>query len=318
MRRRRATPLLRDIVAETSLNTSQLVYPLFVSEASGSPEPIESMPGVHRYPIEKLVDEVGRALGLGIRSFLLFGIPASKDAVGSGAYSREGVIQQALRRMREAFGKDVLLIADTCMCEYTSHGHCGYLSGNTVDNDKSLELLSKTAVSQAEAGADLVAPSAMMDHQVRAIRRALDSEDFMDTLIMSYSAKYASCFYGPFRTAADSAPSFGDRRSYQMDPRNGNEALDEIASDIEEGADIVMVKPALPYLDVIREASKAFTQPLAAYQVSGEYTMIRAAAAKGFLDEKLAVLETVGAIRRAGARIIITYFAPAIAEWLAS
>lgn len=314
MRRLRGSGAIRDLVSETLIDTKHLVLPLFVTEKEAGPIP--SMPGVERHSVEGLVGKVEEALGLGISSFLLFGIPGFKDDVGSQAYSREGVVQRALRRLSGSFGDRVVLMADTCLCEYTIHGHCGVIVGGGVDNDRTLELLAKTAVSQAEAGADVVAPSAMMDGQVGAIRRALDEAGFRQTLIMGYSAKYASAFYGPFRVAAESKPQFGDRRSYQMDPRNGGEAMREVAQDVAEGADIVMVKPAMPYLDVIWRVKEAFHLPVAAYQVSGEYLMLKSAASSGYLDEKLAVLESVYAIRRAGADIVITYFAEDVARWL--
>lgn len=313
-RRLRSSEDLRNLVSETLLDAGHLVQPLFVSEKETGP--IESMPGVERYSVEGAVSKVEEAVGLGVNAFLLFGVPSFKDELGSQAYHSGGVVQRALRRLSEAFGDRVVLIADTCLCEYTSHGHCGVIIDGGVNNDRTLELLAKTAVSQAEAGATVVAPSAMMDGQVGAIRSALDEAGFERTLIMSYSAKYASAYYGPFRVAAESKPQFGDRRSYQMDPRNGREALREVEFDVEEGADIVMVKPALPYLDVIALVKAKFPLPLAAYQVSGEYLMIKSAAASGYLDEKLAVLESVYAIRRAGADIVITYFAEDIARWL--
>ncbi len=313
-RRLRSSEGLRELVSETLLDARHLVLPLFVSEKETGP--IESMPGVERYTVEGAVSKVGEAVDLGVNAFLLFGVPSLKDEVGSQAYHREGVVQRALKRLSESFGERVVLIADTCLCEYTSHGHCGVIADGGVDNDRTLELLARTAVSQAEAGASVVAPSAMMDGQVGAIRSALDEAGFERTLIMSYSAKYASAYYGPFRVAAESKPRFGDRRSYQMDPRNGREALREVGLDVEEGADIVMVKPALPYLDIIASVKERFQLPLAAYQVSGEYLMIKSAATSGYLDEKLAVLESVYAIRRAGADIVITYFAEDIARWL--
>jgi porphobilinogen synthase len=313
-RRLRSSESIRNLVSETLLDAGHLVLPLFVSEKETGP--IESMPGVERHSVEDAVSKVEEAVELGVNAFLLFGVPQLKDELGSQAYHREGIVQRALRRLSEAFGDKVVLIADTCLCEYTSHGHCGVIIDGGVNNDSTLELLARTAVSQAEAGATVVAPSAMMDGQVGAIRSALDEAGFERTLIMSYSAKYASAYYGPFRVAAESKPQFGDRRSYQMDPRNGREALREVGFDVEEGADIVMVKPALPYLDIIARVKTRFPLPLAAYQVSGEYLMIKSAAASGYLDEKLAVLESVYAIRRAGADIVITYFAEDIAKWL--
>ncbi|MEM0320948.1 MAG: porphobilinogen synthase [Thermoprotei archaeon] len=314
LRRLRSSEGVRSMVSETVLDVGHLVLPLFVTEKEAGP--IESMPGVERYSIEGVVSKVEEAVGLGVNSFLVFGVPQLKDEIGSQAYDEEGIVQRALRRLSESFGDRVVLIADTCLCEYTSHGHCGVVVDGSVDNDRTLELLAKTAVSQAEAGATVIAPSAMMDGQVGAIRSALDEAGFERTPIMAYSAKYASTFYGPFRVAAESKPQFGDRRGYQMDPRNRREALREVGLDVEEGADIIMVKPALPYLDVIASVKEKYPLPLAAYQVSGEYLMIRSAAASGYLDEKLAVLESVYSIRRAGADIVITYFAEDIARWL--
>jgi porphobilinogen synthase len=277
------------------------------------------MPGVDHLSIAHAVDEAGRAQALGIPAVLLFGLPAAKDEEGSGAWDDEGVVQLATRAIKEAH-PELLVIADLCLCEYTSHGHCGVIrdSGGelSVDNDATLELLNRTAISQAQAGADIIAPSDMMDGRVGSIRAALDEEGLVDTPIMAYSAKFASAFYGPFRDAADSAPSFGDRRGYQLDPANGDEALREALLDVEEGADILMVKPALPYLDVIRRVKDATSMPLAAYNVSGEYAMLKAAAAAGYLDEKTAVMEALTSIRRAGADIIITYHAKDAAQWL--
>jgi porphobilinogen synthase len=280
-------------------------------------EPVESMPGIFRYPLgESLEKEVEEIRNLGIKSILLFGIPANKDTLGSSAYREDGVIQKAVRQIKRSF-PDMIVICDTCMCEYTEHGHCGILERNGyLNNDYTAKILAKIAVSQARAGADIVAPSAMIDHQVATIRKALDKEGFINTVIMSYSTKFASCFYNPFRTAAGSSPTFGDRSTYQMDPRNLKEAIREAAIDAEEGADILMVKPALPYLDVIRAVKERLDLPLAAYQVSGEYSMIKAASSKGWLDEKRAVLETFYAVKRAGADILITYFAKDYAEIL--
>ena len=314
MRRLRRTGLLRDLVRETSLEARHLVLPLFVG--TGPREPIAAMPGVDRLTIDDAVAEAGEAAALGIPGVLLFGIPAEKDEEGSGAWDDEGVVQLATRAIRAAH-RDLLVITDTCLCEYTSHGHCGPLRADgAVDNDASLELLARTAVSQAQAGADLVAPSDMMDGRVGALRAALDEHGLADTPILAYSAKFASAFYGPFREAVASAPAFGDRRGYQMDPANADEALREALLDVEEGADIVMVKPALPYLDVIRAIKDATRLPVAAYNVSGEYAMIKAAAAAGALDERAAVLEALTSIRRAGADIVITYHAKDVAAWL--
>jgi porphobilinogen synthase len=315
MRRLRATRALRGLVRETSLAPSDLVYPMFVAHGLDRREPIEAMPGVERLSIAHAVDEAGQAAELGIPAVLLFGIPAAKDPEGSGAWDEEGIVQLATRAIKEAH-PDTLVITDLCLCEYTDHGHCGVLRGTTVDNDATLELLARTAVSQARAGADMVAPSDMMDGRVGAIRVALDEEGLTDTPILAYSAKFASAFYGPFREATGSTPAFGDRRGYQMDPANGNEALREARLDMEEGADMLMVKPALPYLDLIRAVKDDTSMPLAAFNVSGEYAMLKAAVAAGYLDEQTAVLETLTSIRRAGADIVITYHAKEAAAWL--
>ena len=314
-RRLRRKDALRDLVKETYVDTSSLIYPIFVKEGIEKPEDIPKMNDIRRYPIEDAVNEVAEARELGVNTFLLFGIPLNKDEKGSEAYNKNGIVQRLVRRIRENIGDSVVIITDVCLCQYTSHGHCGLVKNGYVDNDSTLELLSLTALSHVEAGADIVAPSAMMDHQVRAIRETLDREGFTDIAIMSYSAKYASVFYGPFRDAAYSAPRFGDRRSYQMDVRNLREALREIKEDIEEGADIIMVKPALAYLDVISAAKRAFNTPIAAYNVSGEYAMIKIASEFGVFDEKQAVYEILTAIKRAGADIVITYFAKKFAEW---
>jgi porphobilinogen synthase len=314
LRRLRRTGLLRDLVRETSLEPRHLVLPLFVSAQGRAP--IGSMPGVERLGIDDAVNAATEAAQLRIPAVLLFGIPATKDEEGSGAWDDEGVVQLATRAIKAAV-PDVLVITDLCLCEYTTHGHCGVLrSDQSVDNDASLDLLARTAVSQAQAGADVIAPSDMMDGRIGHIRSALDDAGFTETPILAYSAKFASAFYGPFREAADSTPAFGDRRGYQMDPANADEALREVMLDVEEGADMVMVKPALPYLDVIRATKDATHMPVAAFQVSGEYAMIRAAAAAGALDERAAVLESLIAIRRAGADIVITYFAKDVATWL--
>jgi porphobilinogen synthase len=307
-RRLREKRLLRRMVRETALSVDDFVYPLFVTHGRGVREPIGSMPGQFRLSIDELLKEAKDAAGMGIPAILLFGLPAEKDPRASEAYADDGVIQQAVRAVKDRV-PDLLVITDVCLCEYTSHGHCGVVEDGVVRNDPTLELLARTAVSHAEAGADVVAPSDMMDGRVGAIREALDEAGCTETPIMAYSAKYASAFYGPFREAADSTPQFGDRRGYQMDPANGVEAMREIALDIDEGADIVMVKPALPYLDVISRAKSEFGVPLAAYSVSGEYAMIKAAGQLGWLDEKRAMLEALTAIRRAGADIVITYFA---------
>jgi porphobilinogen synthase len=307
-RRLREKPLLRKLVRETALAVDDLVYPLFIVGGRGVREPIGSMPGQSRLSIDELVREAKDVAGQGIPAILLFGIPAEKDPRGSEAYAEDGIVQQAVRAVKDTV-PDLLVATDVCLCQYTSHGHCGVVEDGTVRNDATLELLARTAVSHAEAGADVVAPSDMMDGRVSAIREALDDASYLDTPIMAYSAKYASSFYGPFREAAESTPQFGDRRSYQMDPANGVEAMREIALDIDEGADIVMVKPALPYLDIISRAKGEFGVPLAAYSVSGEYAMIRAAGRLGWLDEERAMLEALVSIRRAGADIVITYFA---------
>jgi porphobilinogen synthase len=316
LRRLRATGALRGLVRETSLTPSDFVYPMFVAHGIDRREPIEAMPGIDHLSIAHAVDEAGEAKDLGIPAVLLFGLPAAKDEEGSGAWDDEGIVQLATRAIKEAH-PDLLVIADLCLCEYTSHGHCGVIKADgSVDNDATLELLARTATSQARAGADVVAPSDMMDGRVGTIRQALDDDGHPDTPILAYSAKFASAFYGPFRVAADSAPAFGDRRGYQLDPGNGDEAVRETRLDVEEGADIVMVKPALPYLDLIHRIKTETKMPLAAYNVSGEYTMLKTAAAAGYLDERAAVLETLTCIRRAGADIVITYHAKEAARWL--
>jgi len=316
MRRLRQTGVLRDLVRETSLEPRHLIYPMFVQAgAAETHTPIASMPGIDHLSIDGAVHEAGECAALGIPGVLLFGLPASKDEEGSGAWDDEGIIQLATRAIKAAH-PDLLVITDLCLCEYTSHGHCGVLHGGSVDNDATLELLARTAISQAEAGADVIAPSDMMDGRIGHLRAAMDDHGLTDTPIMAYSAKYASAFYGPFRDAADSAPQVGDRRGYQMDPANTDEALREVALDVAEGADIVMVKPALPYLDVIRRVKERTEMPLAAYNVSGEYAMIKAAAQAGYLDERAAVLEALTGIRRAGADIVITYHAKDAARWL--
>ena len=316
MRRLRRTAALRGLVRETRPSAGDLVLPLFVHAEPGR-APIDAMPGVERLSISAAVEEAGRAAALGIPAVLLFGIPAQKDDEGSGAWDDEGVVQLATRAIREAH-PELLVITDVCLCEYTEHGHCGILGpGGHVDNDATLELLARTAASHARAGADLVAPSDMMDGRVGALRAELDAEGHGEVPIMAYSAKFASAFYGPFREAAGSAPAFGDRRGYQMDPANGREAVREALLDAGEGADILMVKPALPCLDVIRAVKERCDLPVAAYSVSGEYAMLKAAAASGALDERDSVLESITAIRRAGADIVITYHAKEVAEWLA-
>ena len=314
-RRLRLTPSIRDMVSETRLAPSMFVYPVFVREGRNIIENIPAMPGQKRYSPDTLPTALERAARAGLGGVLMFGIPEHKDECGSSAYDENGVIQQAIRTAKREF-PGLTVIGDVCMCEYTSHGHCGVLKGDYVDNDATLELLARVAVSQAAAGADIVAPSDMMDGHTRAIRTALDANSFHNTIIFSYAVKYASAFYGPFREAAGSAPAFGDRKSYQMDPRNSREAVKEALLDVEEGADMIMVKPGLPYLDVLKTVKEAVNVPVGSYCVSGEYAMMKAACEKGWLDEKRVVLEAVTSIARAGADIIITYHAPEIAEWL--
>jgi porphobilinogen synthase len=315
LRRLRKTGVMRELVRETTLTPADLVLPTFV-QLGEDRTPVEAMPGVERMSISNAVEEAGVAHSLGIPAVLLFGVPAEKDEQGSGAYDDEGVVQLAVRAIKDAH-PNLLVITDVCLCAYTSHGHCGVVLGDgTVDNDVSLELLAKTAISHARSGADAVAPSDMMDGRVGALRSQLDAEGHKDLPIVAYSAKFASAFYGPFREAAGSTPAFGDRRSYQMDPANSDEAVREALLDVEEGADMVMVKPALPYLDVIRRVKDATRVPVAAYNVSGEYAMVKAAAAAGYLDEQSTVLESLVAIRRAGADIVITYHAKDVARWL--
>jgi len=316
LRRLRSTRALRGLVRETRLTPAEFIYPMFVAHGIDRREPIPAMPGIDHLSIVHAVQEAGDAHARGIPAVLLFGLPAAKDEVGSGAYDDEGIVQLATRAIKDAH-PELLVITDLCLCEYTSHGHCGVLTeAGSVDNDATLELLNRTAVSQAEAGADIIAPSDMMDGRVGTIRRALDDEGHLQTPIMAYSAKFASAFYGPFREAADSTPALGDRRGYQMDPANGAEALREARLDVEEGADILIVKPALPYLDIVRRIKDDTELPVAAYNVSGEYSMLKAAAERGWLDERTAVLETLTSIRRAGADMIITYHAKEAAEWL--
>jgi porphobilinogen synthase len=315
LRRLRHSEALRALIRETKVDVGDLIYPLFVVEGNKMKQEISSMPGQYRLSSDLLPKEVEAIAKLGIPAIILFGIPQKKDEVGSSAYHSKGVIQKAIRAIKKAT-PELLVVTDVCLCEYTSHGHCGVVVDGDVDNDKTLELLAKAALSHAQAGADIIAPSDMMDGRVKAIRQVLDGNGFQNIPIMAYAAKYASAFYGPFREAAESAPQFGDRRSYQMDPPNWREALREVEQDIAEGADIVMVKPALPYLDVIRKVHDIFNHPLAAYSVSGEYAMVKAAAQQGWLDEKKIVLEMLAAIKRAGADIIITYYAKQAAHWL--
>ena len=315
LRRLRRAPALRELVRETHLSVKDFIYPLFITEGRGIRQEIESMPGQYRWSLDLLPAEIEAVARLGVRAVLLFGIPDHKDEVGSGAWAEDGIIQRAVRVIK-ATVPDLTVICDVCLCEYTSHGHCGIVRDGYVQNDETLELLARTAVSQAAAGADVVAPSDMMDGRVGAIRRALDEAGFSHVAVMAYSAKYASAFYGPFREAAGSAPQFGDRRAYQMDPPNVREALRGVELDIGEGADIVMVKPALAYLDVIRAVRERFHLPLAAYNVSGEYAMVKAAARNGWLDERRVTLEILYGIKRAGADLIITYHAKDAARWL--
>jgi porphobilinogen synthase len=319
-RRLRHNPILRNLVRETVLTVHDFILPLFVRPGRGVKKEIPSMPGNHQLSVDRLVEEVGGAAELGIRAFMLFGIPDRKDATGSSAWEDNSVVQQALRALREAFKDNVLLLTDECFCEYTDHGHCGVLSDHggklDVDNDATLPNLARQCVSHVRAGADVVAPSGMLDGMVKAIRQGLDEAGFPRVPILSYAAKYASGFYGPFRDAAESPPQFGDRSSYQMDPGNGDEALREVALDLAEGADMVMVKPALAYLDIIRRVKERFEVPVAAYNVSGEFAMVKAAAQKGWIDERRVALEILTSIKRAGADMILTYFARDAARWL--
>lgn len=314
-RRLRATPAMRKMVRETRLSAADMIYPIFVEEGEGMTAPVESMPTVYRYSIDRLEEILPQIAESGIAGLLIFGVPKHKDEFATEAYCDEGVTQQAIRYIKKNY-PELIVIADVCLCEYTNHGHCGVICGEKILNDETLPLLSKMAVSMAKAGADIIAPSDMMDGRVAAIRAALDENGYIDVPIMSYSAKFASGYYSPFRDAADSATSFGDRKTYQMDPANRREALREIADDIEEGADMVMVKPALPYLDILREARDMTDLPLAAYNVSGEFSMVKAAAKLGWIDEKRIVMENMTAIKRAGADIIITYHALDAAKWL--
>jgi porphobilinogen synthase len=315
LRRTRQNEKLRGLVRETRLAVDQLIYPLFIAEGIHEPHEIASMPGIVQWPQEQLGREAERIARLGIPAVLLFGIPSEKDEVGSQAYNSRGIIQEAIRLLKSV-NPELLVITDVCLCEYTSHGHCGLIHNGSVQNDASLELLARMALTHAEAGADLVAPSDMMDGRVGAIRHVLDEQGFNQTPIMAYSAKFASAFYGPFREAAGSTPQFGDRRAYQMDPSNVREALREVELDIAEGADIVMVKPAMAYMDVIRQVRDRYDLPVAAYNVSGEFAMIKAAAQNGWIDERRVAMEVLTGIRRAGADMIITYFAPDVAGWL--
>lgn len=315
LRRLRRSQAMRDLTRETTLSPSDFIYPMFVTQDSGQKRPVDSMPGVFQLSPDLAARETEEVAALGVKAVLLFGIPNEKDGIGTGAYDPNGVIQEAVARIKDAC-PETIVITDVCLCEYTDHGHCGIIVDEYVDNDQTLELLSRTALSHAEAGADIVAPSNMMDGVVGAIRDMLDHNDLDLTPIMAYSAKYASSFYGPFRDAAQSTPSFGDRRSYQMDTRNAREALLEIELDIQEGADIIMVKPALAFLDVISKAREAFNQPLGAYNVSGEYAMVKAAGRNGWLDEKKVTMEILTGIKRAGADIILSYHAKEVSRWL--
>ncbi|MDD3731611.1 MAG: porphobilinogen synthase [candidate division Zixibacteria bacterium] len=314
-RRLRKSAAMRKLVQQTRLHPADFVYPLFVSEQVNNPEPVGSMPGIFNYPLEKIAEEAQKVYECGVPGVLLFGTPRRKDATGSESLKKDGIIQRAVEKIKE-INPEILVITDVCLCEYTDHGHCGIVKDGRIDNDATLEVLARQAVSHAKAGADMVAPSDMMDGRVGAIRRALDEYGYTDTAIMPYAAKYNSAFYGPFREAVQSAPRFGDRKTYQMDPANADEALREIALDIDEGADIVMVKPALAYLDIIARARATFNITLAAYNVSGEYTLAKLAGADKWADEKKLIMEILTAIKRAGADIIISYHAPEVARWL--
>ncbi len=316
MRRLRRTEKIRAMLKETTISKNDLIYPIFVEEGIEGRRAIEAMPNQYRLALGEVRDEAREIVSLGILAVILFGIPQKKDAAGSQAYAKDGVIPRAIGEIKDEVGDDLVVITDVCMCEYTDHGHCGVVEGEKVLNDPTLKLLAREALSHASAGADIVAPSDMMDGRVGTIRETLDKEGFEDMIIMSYAAKYASSFYGPFRDAADSVPSFGDRRGYQMDPANANEAMQEVYLDIEEGADIVMVKPALSYLDLIYRVKQEFAMPTAAYNVSGEYAMVKAAAKKGYVDEERIVMEIMTSIKRAGADLILTYHAKDVARWL--
>lgn len=315
LRRLRNTDVIRNMVRETIVSKNDLVYPVFVKEGENEKIPVDSMPGIYQYSIDRFEEELERIKEAGVPSILIFGIPDHKDECGSQAYDENGITQRAIRRIKE-LAPDLVVIADVCLCEYTSHGHCGLVDNGKILNDETLPLLAKMAVSLARAGADMIAPSDMMDGHIAVLRKSLDDNGFKDTIIMGYSAKFASGYYSPFRDAAHSAPSFGDRRTYQMDPANGREALRECEADIEEGADIIMVKPGLAYLDILRQARDSFRHPIAVYNVSGEYSMVKAAAQNGWIDEKRIVMENMTAMKRAGADIIITYHALDVAKWL--
>jgi porphobilinogen synthase len=314
-RRLRQTVAIRDMVRENHVRVDELIYPLFVMEGENLAEPVESMPGICQYSLDRMNEELDRVKEAGIPAILIFGIPAHKDEVGSGAYDEHGIVQEAIRRIKKDY-PDLIVIADVCLCEYTSHGHCGLIRDGIILNDETLPLLAKSAVSYAEAGADIVAPSDMMDKRVGAIRKALDEAGFTYTPIMAYSAKFASGYYGPFRDAAHSAPGFGDRKTYQMDPANGQEALREVEEDLAEGADLIIAKPAMAYMDIIRAIHENYNVPIVAYNVSGEYAMVKAAAANGWIDEKKIVMENMIGMKRAGAKMIITYHALDVARWI--
>ena len=314
-RRLRQTVAMRNMVRENHVRVDELIYPLFVMEGENLAEPVESMPGICQYSLDRMNEELDRVKEAGIPAILIFGIPAHKDEVGSGAYDEHGIVQEAIRRIKKDY-PELIVIADVCLCEYTSHGHCGLIKDGVILNDETLPLLAKSAVSYAEAGADIVAPSDMMDKRVGAIRKALDEAGFTYTPIMAYSAKFASGYYGPFRDAAHSAPGFGDRKTYQMDPANGQEALREVEEDIAEGADLIIAKPAMAYMDIIRAIHENYNVPIVAYNVSGEYAMVKAAAANGWIDEKKIVMENMIGMKRAGAKMIITYHALDVARWL--
>lgn len=314
-RRLRQTVAMRDMVRENHVRVDELIYPLFVMEGENLAEPVESMPGICQYSLDRMNEELDRVKEAGIPAILIFGIPAHKDEVGSGAYDEHGIVQEAIRRIKKDY-PDLIVIADVCLCEYTSHGHCGLIRDGIILNDETLPLLAKSAVSYAEAGADIVAPSDMMDKRVGAIRKALDEAGFTYTPIVAYSAKFASGYYGPFRDAAHSAPGFGDRKTYQMDPANGQEALREVEEDLAEGADLIIAKPAMAYMDIIRAIHENYNVPIVAYNVSGEYAMVKAAAANGWIDEKKIVMENMIGMKRAGAKMIITYHALDVARWI--
>ena len=314
-RRLRQTVAMRDMVRENHVGVDELIYPLFVMEGENLAEPVESMPGICQYSLDRMNEELDRVKEAGIPAILIFGIPAHKDEVGSGAYDEHGIVQEAIRRIKKDYS-DLIVIADVCLCEYTSHGHCGLIRDGIILNDETLPLLAKSAVSYAEAGADIVAPSDMMDKRVSVIRKALDEAGFTYTPIMAYSAKFASGYYGPFRDAAHSAPGFGDRKTYQMDPANGQEALREVEEDLAEGADLIIAKPAMAYMDIIRAIHENYNVPIVAYNVSGEYAMVKAAAANGWIDEKKIVMENMIGMKRAGAKMIITYHALDVARWI--